>query len=165
MGRGKCIRRAGDMVRAEEVGGPPLRRFRRGESSPDASRLKVVATGSSEATSILVVDDEPDVRFLLRMIFQGAGHSVVEARNGRAALDCIAEATPSAVVTDLMMPVMDGRELIEQLRADPQTATVPIVLISASPMDAAGADAVLKKPFRSEDLLALIEELLEGGVP
>ncbi|MFA5891451.1 MAG: response regulator [Actinomycetota bacterium] len=123
-----------------------------------------MATETNGATSILVVDDEPDVRFLLRMIFQGAGHSVVEARNGLVALDCVREAKPSVVVTDLMMPVMDGRELIERLRSDPQMAAVPILLISASPINGVGADAVLKKPFRSADLLALIQDLLEGRV-
>ena len=81
-------------------------------------------------SKILVVDDEPDQRFLLRRIFQRAGHEVSEANDGAAALQAVQEAAPDLVVTDVMMPVMDGAELIRRLRGDPATAHIPILAAS-----------------------------------
>ena len=114
--------------------------------------------------NILVVDDEPDLRFLLRRIFEGAGHQVTEAGHGAAALDEVATAPPDLVVTDMMMPVMDGAELIRRLRADPATAQIPILAATGDPRLAGGADTVLTKPFRSAELLAAASTLLEQKV-
>jgi CheY-like chemotaxis protein len=63
---------------------------------------------------ILVVDDEPDERFLLRRMFERAGHEVLDAADGAAALAIVRESAPDLIVTDMMMPVMDGPELIRQ---------------------------------------------------
>ena len=111
---------------------------------------------------ILVVDDEPDLRFILRRIFQGAGHHVREAGHGAAALDMVAAAPPGLVVTDMMMPVMGGAELIRRLRAAPGTATIPIMAVSGDPHLAVGADAIVRKPFQRRDLLACLDELLHA---
>jgi CheY-like chemotaxis protein len=73
---------------------------------------------------ILVVDDEPDQRFLLRRIFERAGHEVSDATDGAAALRAVRESAPDLVVTDMMMPVMSGVELVRCLRGDPATAMV-----------------------------------------
>ena len=62
---------------------------------------------------ILIVDDEPDVRFVLRMAFELAGHEIVEAHHGGAALERVPESRPDLVVTDVMMPVLDGLELVD----------------------------------------------------
>lgn len=113
---------------------------------------------------ILVVDDEPDLRFILRRIFEGAGHVVSEGRDGAAALDAIAVAPPDVVVTDMMMPVMGGAELIRRLRAAPATAGIPIMAVSGDPQLAGGADVIVGKPFRKQDLLAAFEELLSRKV-
>ena len=83
--------------------------------------------------NILVVDDEPDVRFILRRILEGAGHRVTEVQHGAAALEAVAAAPPDLVVTDMMMPVMGGAELIRRLRAEPLTATIPILAVSGDP--------------------------------
>jgi len=112
---------------------------------------------------ILVVDDDPSTRFLLRLIFEGAGHDVSEAQHGVAALIRIKDALPDLVVTDMMMPVMDGGALIKHLRSDPRTACLPILAVTANPetMEAAGeADVVLGKPFLQSTLLATINSLL-----
>jgi CheY-like chemotaxis protein len=114
-------------------------------------------------TTILIVDDEPDVLFLLRMTFEVAGYRVVEARHGAAALERLTDSSPDLVVTDLMMPVMDGRELIQRLRSEPQTATIPILLIGTWPDISAGADAVIRKPFRLAELLDSVASLLRSG--
>jgi len=113
---------------------------------------------------ILVVDDEPDQRFLLRRVFEKAGHVVVDAGDGAAALTAVAESPPDLVVTDIMMPVMDGVELIRRLRSDPVTAGIPILSVSGDSHLAGGADAVLPKPYDWKDMVAAAGVLLgEGG--
>jgi len=107
-----------------------------------------------------VVDDEPDLRFILRRIFERAGPTVADAGHGQAALEVIAEWMPDLAVTDLMMPVMGGAEFIRRLRADPVTAGVPILAVTADVKFAGGADAVLSKPYRREQLLAAATKLL-----
>lgn len=110
-----------------------------------------------------MVEDEPDLRFVLRRVFTRAGHEVTEAGNGAAALALVHESPPDLVVTDIMMPVMDGVELIRALRADPATAAIPILSVSGDWQLAADADAALAKPYRSKEILAVAEGLLQEG--
>ncbi|MDI6104792.1 response regulator [Actinoplanes sp. NEAU-A12] len=112
---------------------------------------------------ILVVDDEPDLRFILRRVFARAGHEVAEAGDGAAALASVRESPPDLVVTDMMMPVMSGVELIRALRADPVTTAIPVLVVSGDSHLAADADAVLAKPCRHAELLELAEGLLREG--
>jgi CheY-like chemotaxis protein len=114
-------------------------------------------------STILVVDDESSVRFLLRMIFETAGFEVIEAQDGAAALKRMKDVRPDLVVTDLMMPVMAGRQFIALLRSHPETASIPIIVTSAQlsiPPDA--ADAVVSKPFEPDELLETARRL-DGG--
>ena len=110
-----------------------------------------------------MVDDEPDQRFLLRRIFQRAGHDVREANDGAAALRAVRESPPDLVVTDVMMPVMNGVELIRYLRGDPATAHIPILAASGDTHRAGSADAVLAKPYDFRHLLAVADTLLKEG--
>ena len=116
--------------------------------------------------TILVVDDEKPVRQFLAAAFAQEGHQVLEAWHGRHALKIIAGDTrPDLVVSDVMMPLMGGVELCRTLRADPTTAAIPIVLMTAAhlaPASDAGADAVIRKPFDLEALDALVRRLLAG---
>jgi CheY-like chemotaxis protein len=112
---------------------------------------------------ILVVDDEPDQRFLLRRIFERAGHEVSDAGNGAAALKAVRGSALDLVVTDMMMPVMGGAELIRSLRADSATAQIPILAASGDIHLAAGADAAVLKPYEWRHLLAVAESLLKEG--
>jgi two-component system, chemotaxis family, chemotaxis protein CheY len=112
---------------------------------------------------ILIVDDEPDVRFVLRMAFESAGHQIVEAHHGGAALERVESSRPALVVTDVMMPVVDGLELVRRLRADPDTAAIPILLFSSRATATSGADMALAKPFRPHEVLAAGLSLIEGG--
>ena len=89
-------------------------------------------------STVLIVDDDPSTRFVMRMILETAGHLVTEAEHGAAALARMGTHPPDIVTTDLMMPVLDGKELIERLRSQPTTASIPIVVVSGSP----GADLV-----------------------
>jgi CheY-like chemotaxis protein len=117
-----------------------------------------------EATSpasftVMVVDDEPDMRYLLRITLEAAGYAVVEAAHGRAALEQVSRSPPQLVVTDWMMPRMGGGELIQRLRADVRTKAIPIVVVSGSRGDQGEADAFLGKPFDPGDLIMLVDRL------
>jgi CheY-like chemotaxis protein len=112
---------------------------------------------------ILVVDDDPDVRLLLKLIFESAGYQVSEARNGVAALILIRDSLPDLVVTDMVMPDMGGQELINRIRADERTARVPILAVTGhtgSREHASLANAILDKPIDRASLLAVASSLL-----
>lgn len=117
---------------------------------------------SSYTALILIVDDEQSILTLLEEVLQDEGFVVQRAQNGQEALTQALSGPPDLIVTDLMMPVMDGRVLAEHLRQHPATAAVPILLISAAytqqPSDM--FTAVLSKPFAVDTLLASIERLL-----
>ena len=114
---------------------------------------------------ILLVDDEPALRELLRATFEGADVSVDEAASGREAEARIRRRRPDVVVLDLRMPEMDGAELCRRLKADPRTSEIPIVLLTgadgeeARDAQRAGAAALVRKPFSPLDLLAVVERV------
>src|ERR1700737_904112 len=109
---------------------------------------------SIRLSTILVVDDDPMHRLLVRVILENEGHAIVEAANGEEALDIIGpSAVPDIVITDLEMPLLTGEGLIQRLQWEPRTATIPIVVVSID-HDAALAlkdsglvDAVVTKPI------------------
>jgi CheY-like chemotaxis protein len=109
------------------------------------------------------VDDEPAQRFALRRILERAGHEVTDAGDGAAALRAVRESPPDLMVTDMMMPVMDGNELIRRLRSEPATAGIPILAASGDPHLAVGADAVISKPYKWEHLTKVADGLLREG--
>jgi len=125
----------------------------------------VALTAKSQAPpKILVVDDDPSIRFLLRLIFEAAGYAVSEAPHGRAALIRIKIQLPDVVVTDLKMPVMDGGALIERLRSEPHWADIPIVAVTGerAPLErVAKANVILAKPFLQSTLVETVNGLLE----
>jgi CheY-like chemotaxis protein len=110
--------------------------------------------------TVMVVDDEPDIRYLLRITLEGAGYGVVEAAHGEAALALVRRSLPQLVLTDWMMPRMNGGKLIERLRADESTKAIPIVIISGTRGTQAGADAVVRKPFDPGELIVLVDRLI-----
>ena len=112
---------------------------------------------------ILVVDDEPVQRSILRRIFERAGHEVADAGDGAAALQAVRESPPDLVVTDMMMPVMGGAELIRRLRCEPATAAIPILAASGDSHLAVGADAVITKPYSWRHLVEVADALLREG--
>jgi CheY-like chemotaxis protein len=104
------------------------------------------------------------MRFLLRVTFELEGHEVAEAPNGLVAIHDIENGRPpDLVATDFMMPLMNGGEFIARLRANPATADLPVILVSASPGSErkTSADAFFRKPFDSIELGACAAELLE----
>jgi CheY-like chemotaxis protein len=112
---------------------------------------------------ILVVDDEPAQRALLRRILERAGHEVFDAGDGAAALRAVGESSPDLVVTDMMMPVMGGADLIRRLRSEPATAGIPILAASGDPHLADGADEVIVKPYAPDHLVEVADGLLRKG--
>ncbi|HEX3764622.1 MAG TPA: response regulator [Kofleriaceae bacterium] len=115
--------------------------------------------------SILIVDDEFGLADITADLLRDAGYEVQLAINGKLGLDSLAAQCADLVVTDLMMPVMDGPEMIRRMRADPRFAAIPIVLMTALPEaiprgDGARHDAVLLKPFSLAEVLAVIRRLL-----
>src|SRR3990172_6133890 len=116
---------------------------------------------------IFVVDDDMVVRELSRFILRRGGHEVVTLADGQEALDALEQSMPDLLVTDLMMPRVDGVELVRRIRADRRWSTLPIVILTArgGPDDwrraqAAGADHFLTKPFSSAQLLDAIRKLM-----
>jgi CheY-like chemotaxis protein len=148
----------GGSVRCE-AGQPRGARFvmslKAAEARPDNPAVRSDWQRWVESMSkILVVDDESNMRFLLRMVFETEGFDVVDAHHGAAALEQVKKEQPDLIVTDLMMPVMNGRDQVERLRNDPETAGIPILVISSSRnVEVPGADAALRKPFDLDALL------------
>lgn len=117
------------------------------------------------AKRVLVVDDDADARLMFRLMLESAGYQVEEAKDGVAAMIFIRALPPDVVVTDLVMPRMDGRELIRRIRTDSSAAAVSILAITGHPEareHAAGADAVLDKPFDRARLLEMVAQLAGG---
>ena len=118
------------------------------------------------ATSVLVVDDEPQVVWMLRFTLEAEGYQTFSARDGRAALDEVRQHRPNLMLLDIMMPIMDGWTVLEELRALPDEERPRVVVVSAraSLRDRAkaielGADAFVPKPFNVDDLLEVVPRL------
>lgn len=121
--------------------------------------------------TILVVDDEPSVRALIRDTLELEDHDVLEAVDGPSALDALGGPDlPDCVVLDIMMPGISGLDVLTQLRSVPLTRELPVILLTAMSDDAttwagwsAGANVFLPKPFDPGALLDWIDRVLEGG--
>ncbi|MBV8606317.1 MAG: response regulator [Singulisphaera sp.] len=120
----------------------------------------------NHATRVLLVEDAPILRYAFGRLLRLHGFEVMEANNGREALACLSKFRPQLIVTDLTMPVMDGVVLIERLRADPETADVPVVAITAEATEQAeqrarraGVDDFLAKPIDFNTLLDRLHAL------
>lgn len=112
---------------------------------------------------VLIVDDEPDIRLLIRVNLVAAGYEVLEAENGREALDLVEGEEPDLVLLDLRLPGLDGWEVLEQLKERGVAERVPVVAISAhaSPTTKDRAHEVgfrsyVSKPFTPEELLEVV---------
>lgn len=109
---------------------------------------------------ILVVEDDPSIRTALSHVLEAEGYQVVAASNGRIGMDLLrSDARPALVLLDLMMPVMNGHEFLEEQRNDLLLSQVPVVVVSAnaSRANSQGAAGYLRKPVNLEDLLMTVE--------
>ncbi|MHB8577618.1 MAG: response regulator, partial [Dehalococcoidia bacterium] len=124
--------------------------------SRDAAAGSAVAVCAEESAAkllVLVVDDEPGIVEFLRFALEDNGYRVATARDGCDALAQIGRERPDFVLTDLMMPRLDGWEFCRRLRSDAQTRAVPVIGMSAVDAKQAPLDVFLKKPFELDDLL------------
>jgi CheY-like chemotaxis protein len=109
---------------------------------------------------VLVVDDEEPILGIVAEVVEDMGHQVLRALNGREALQVIRATPPEIVLSDVMMPFLNGLDLCRTIKADPATKHIIVVLMSAVSADrgqAAGADGFVHKPFSLEDVEAAIE--------
>src|SRR3989337_2805745 len=132
----------------------------------DAGELQE-GSQSQPAGTILVIDDEPALRSVLCTMLEVFGYSVVEAGSATFALTLLEEITPDLILTDIMMPDMDGLTLIRRLRSESAWSGIPALVISAKTTtddriaaDTPGAKRFLAKPFSAADLNAALRQLM-----
>jgi two-component system alkaline phosphatase synthesis response regulator PhoP len=118
---------------------------------------------------ILAVDDERHIVRLVEVNLQRAGYEVVTAYDGREALEKVQSENPDLVVLDVMMPYMDGFEVLKNLKADPATAEIPVIMLTAKAQDAdvfkgwqSGVDCYLTKPFNPMELLTFVKRIFDS---
>lgn len=123
----------------------------------------------SPGTCVLIVDDRSDLRLSFRTVLHALGYSVLEAADGRAALDQLDGRLPDIILTDIAMPGMDGIDLARSLRGAARTATIPIIAITGVAHEKLGEpavrelfDHVLRKPVFPHELVSTVGEV--GGV-
>jgi DNA-binding NarL/FixJ family response regulator len=120
------------------------------------------------SAKLLLVDDEPGLREAVKDYLQESGFSVQVASNAREGWELMQQNTPELVISDIMMPQVDGYQFLKQVREDPRFKALPVVFLTAKGMTQdriqgyqAGVDAYLPKPFDPDELVAIVENLLE----
>jgi CheY-like chemotaxis protein len=117
--------------------------------------------------TILVVDDEPAIAEMLQDLLEYEGYQVITAGDGREGLVCVATVRLQLVLSDVMMPGLDGRAFCRALQADPDTRSIPVVLMSAAAapeaLDGCRYAAFVRKPFDLTALVDLISAVLTGA--
>jgi two-component system chemotaxis sensor kinase CheA len=117
--------------------------------------------------TVLIVEDEWAIADWLQVLLSENGYNVLSAGNGREALDILHRETPDLVLTDFMMPFVDGAGLIAAMREKPATRDIPVVVMTSLLESVvrdrvAGYRAYLRKPFREADLMKIVREILAG---
>ena len=140
-------------------------------SKPDSSNLSTcqLVNSSTEITNyILVAEDDSDVALLITTILKNNGYNYVWAKDGMEAMEIADRQLPKLIITDIMMPRMDGLEFIKRIREDEEKSHLPIIVVSARAEDRdrligveAGAEVYLGKPFNSEELMLRVRKMLE----
>lgn len=119
---------------------------------------------------VLVVDDDARNRKLMELLIEAEGYAVGSVASGAAALAAVAATVPSLILLDIMMPDMDGFDVLRRLKADPQASRIPVIMVTALDDDAsrmrlgaAGASRVITKPVDRWALKACLNEFLGNG--
>lgn len=121
---------------------------------------------------ILVVEDSPDIRILVRMLLEAAGHEVSTASDGREGVEAVRKQRPDLVLMDLSLPLLSGWEAAREIKEDPKIASIPIVAVTAHAMHgdreralAAGCDGFIPKPIDEETFEPVVRSYLRRPVP
>jgi two-component system cell cycle response regulator DivK len=121
---------------------------------------------------ILVIEDQPDNRQILRDLLTNADFEVIEAEDGEVGLTAAAAHRPDLILMDIQLPGMDGYEVTRRLKADAQLHSIPIIAVTsyaltgeANTARAAGCDAYIPKPYSPRQLLAKVREFLSPPAP
>ncbi len=120
------------------------------------------------AFKILAVDDEKNILRLVKVNLQKEGYEVATATTGREALQQIERDQPDLVIMDVMMPEMGGFEALREMKSNPESAEIPVIMLTAKAQDAdvfkgwkSGADLYLTKPFNPQELLTFVKRILQ----
>jgi len=121
-------------------------------------------------TKVLVCDDERHIVRLIQVNLERQGYQVITAYDGKEGLEKIKSEKPNIVVLDVMMPYMDGFEVLKSLRREKETESIPVIMLTAKAQDKDvfegyhfGADMYLTKPFNPMELVAFVKRILNGG--
>jgi DNA-binding NarL/FixJ family response regulator len=124
------------------------------------------------AGNLLLVDDEPGLREAVQAYLEDSGFAVAAASNAQAAWELLEQQKPDLVISDIMMPQVDGYEFLKQLREDPRFDQLPVVFLTARGMTKdriqgfnAGVDAYISKPFDPDELVAIVNNVLQRRAP
>lgn len=121
------------------------------------------------AKKILAVDDEKHIVRLVQVNLERQGYEVITASDGKEALQKVEDERPDLVVLDVMMPYMDGFEVLQNLRRNPSTREIPVIMLTAKAQDAdvfkgwqSGVDCYLTKPFNPMELIAFVKRIFSS---
>lgn len=116
--------------------------------------------------SILIIDDEPDMLDSLEEAFIFSGYEVTRAKDGVEALEMLTRQTPSIILSDYMMPKMNGCELFDRVRSSTNNSKTPFIFMSATPelITSVGTYAVLRKPFEFDALMSKVTAVTRAAV-
>ena len=121
------------------------------------------------AKKILAVDDEKHIVRLVQVNLERQGYEVITANDGKEALQKVEEERPDLVVLDVMMPYMDGFEVLQTMRRNPDTREIPVIMLTAKAQDAdvfrgwqSGVDCYLTKPFNPMELIAFVKRIFSS---
>jgi CheY-like chemotaxis protein len=123
-----------------------------------------------EQKTVLVVEDDSDIRDIVQDLLESEGYDVIPASHGRQALEFLTEvkesARPALVILDMMMPLVDGRQVLETMRRDPRLASIPVLVISAVIREKPeGATAFLRKPVSLDKLFETVRAFTHRPSP
>jgi len=117
---------------------------------------------------VLIVDDEPGIIVALQFLMEQNGYATIVAFSGEEAMEAVAQHHPDLILLDIMLPVVDGFEVCQRVRENPEWNDIRIVLVTALGSEVKvtkgldlGADAYITKPFSNADLVAKVKELIE----
>ncbi len=118
-------------------------------------------------SDILIVDDEPEILYLVKMMLERHGHRTAEARNGEECLKCLGEGKPDLIILDVMMPGLKGWDVCKKIKDSKATSSIPVILLTVRTSEDSikksfdsGADAHINKPFEMKELLDTVDDLL-----